>query len=219
MSEQKWKTDPKLYGCDRTEDGKKKLDYETTYVKEFLDADPLMDWPSFDRCKDLWFWAMRQAKLNHTRLKEMTVLDCGAKDGQFPEFLVPITKESLGVEISDPYVQYCQERKRPVIKGDVCNLPEDWTDKWDFTFSHHIIGLVEDIDKALSEMFRVTKPEGYILTCLDIPGNDRKHYSYIENESIFQKFYENNPCEVVFNGRWNEQNFAKEWVFYLKKYE
>ena len=68
-------------------------------------------------------------------------------------------------------------------------------------------------------MFRVTKPEGFMLVCNDIPGNEKKHFYYIENEIIFQKFYESHEGEVVFNGRWNEQNFAKEWVFYLKKYE
>lgn len=213
---QKWKTDPSLYGCERTEDGKKKLDYEKIYVDEFLNADPLRDWESIDRCKALWLWGLRIAKLNN-RVQEMSVLDCGAKDGQFTAWLEPMVKRSLGIEISEPYVKYCQERNRNVIYGDVCNMPEEWADRFDFVFSHHLLGLVPDYSKGLTEMFRVTKPGGYMLTCNDVPGNPKKHYSLIEDESIFQDFCMKNECEVLFNGRWNE-HMEKEWVLFVRKY-
>jgi len=213
---QKWKTDPTLHSCERV-GGKKKLEYGTTYVDEFLNSDPLRDWESIDRCKALWLWAQRTARLNHTRAMKMKVLDCGAKDGQFPEWLKDMVTESLGIEISEPYVNYCKERNRPVVYGDVCNLPQDWSNKWDFVFSHHLLGLTPDYWKGLTEMFRCTAPGGYMLTLNDVPGNPKKHYSLIEDDSIFQKFIEGHECEVIFNGRWNE-NFEKEWVLYVKKY-
>ena len=212
---QKWKSDPSLYGCDR-KDGKKVLDYKETYVGEFLNSDPLIDWPSFNRCKSLWMWAQRMAKLSYKDVKEMSVLDCGAKDGQFPEWLLTVAKDAIGIEISDPYVKYCQERKRPVVYGDVCHLPDEWTERFDFVFSHHLLGLVEDPNKAVEEMFRVAKPGGFILTLTDIPGNQRKHYSLIEDDSMFRDFP--HECKIVFNGRWNEMEYEKEWVFYIRKY-
>ena len=214
----RWKNMREITECPRIENGgqsNKQLDYRI-YSNLVLDQDPLRDWESITRCKELWQWGLRKARLNHTHALEMSVLDCGAKDGQFPEWLSPMVKESLGIEISDPYVQYCQEKNRPVIKGDVCNMPEEWTNKWDFVFSHHLLGLVPDYWKGLTEMFRATKK--YMLTLNSCPGNPKKHYSLIEDESIFQKFYEAHDCEVIFNGRWND-NFPDEWALFVKKWE
>lgn len=181
MVNQKWKKDPKLYDCKR-KGNKKDLDYYKTYIKEFLEQDELRDWESFERCKNLWNHCLSLVK---NPIKK--VLDCGTKDGQFPEWLVKQGYDAVGIEIADSYVKYAQDRGRPVVKGDVCKMEyEDNT--FDFVFSHHLLGLVEDYYKGLSEMFRITKVGGFMMTLNDVPGNPKKHYSYIKSMDTIMEY-------------------------------
>jgi len=220
--QQRWKVDPTLYSCETTRDGyqtKKMMDYESTYVNEFLNKDPMRDWESFDRCRALWFWGLRKAGLDHIAdVTKFNVLDCGTKDGQFPEFLDGIVDEVLGIELSMPYVEFANERNRPVVYGDVCKLTDwfDWRDHFDFVFSHHLLGLTPDYLGALEEMLAVTKKNGYMITCNDVPGNPKKHFSYIETSKIFDEFVSNSDVSVIHNDRWHP-DFAKEWVLFVQK--
>jgi ubiquinone/menaquinone biosynthesis C-methylase UbiE len=217
---QKWKTDPSLYNCPTKKVNnqiKKELDYKTTYVREFLDADPIRDWESIDRCKKLWDWTLKKLNMDYTKLsysewQTWKVLDCGTKDGQFPEWLNEIgCDQSIGIEISKPYVNYAKSKKRPVIWGNVCDI--DFEDNsFDVVFSHHLLGLTPDYYKALSEMYRVTRK--YMVTLNDVPGNPRKHYSYISSPNIYYKFIEEFKPEVIFNDYWRKD---KEWVMLIKK--
>ena len=185
---QKWKTDPSLYNCD-TVDNKgqinKKLNYDKIYVKEFLDSDPIKDWKSIERCIRLWefFYDLVGYKLDN----DAYVLDCGTKDGQFPEYLKSHGIKGIGIEISKPYVEYAKSLNRNVEYGDVCNLKyKDNT--FNVVFSHHLLGLVSDYRLALKEMMRVLSTYGYLVTLNDIPGNKRKHYSYIEDMNIIKEW-------------------------------
>ncbi len=219
---QKWKEDPNLHSCETEKDGyqeKKCLDYDDTYVEEFLNQDPLRDWESIDRCKALWFWSLRKAELDQVEdIKDFKVLDCGTKDGQFVEFLDGSVKESIGIEYSKPYVDYAKAKNRKVIWGDVCRLTDwfDWENHFDFVFSHHLLGLTADYLLALEEMLAVTRPGGWMVTCNDIPGNPRKHYSYIESSKIFNEFIFKSNLKVYHNERWSS-DFPREWVLLVKK--
>jgi len=188
---QKWKTDPKLHSCNTVDNNgqlNKELDYEKTYIKEFLDSDPIKDWESIDRCIKLWefFDDLVGYKLNPNK-SELFILDCGTKDGQFPEYLKLMDYKSIGIEISQQYVKYANSLNRNVEYGDVCNLKyKDNT--FDVVFSHHLLGLVSDYKLALKEMMRVLSTYGYLVTLNDIPGNKKKHYSYIEDISIVKNW-------------------------------
>jgi SAM-dependent methyltransferase len=188
MYQQKWKSDKELYDAPR-EDDKKTLDYYGTYVKEFLDADPIRDWESIARCIKLWdfFIDLPDVKLP----KKCSVLDCGTKDGQFPEYLVGKGYDTLGIEISKPYVEYAQGRGRPVEYGDVCNLELITDRSYNVAFAHHLLGLVPDYSTAYAEMIRVVKAGGYIVTLDNIPGNPRKHYQIVETQERLMEIIQN----------------------------
>lgn len=227
---QKWKIDSSLHSCER-KDGKKVLDYHSTYVDEFLNSDPIRDWESIDRCKYLWERFIKriceEEELTRKYVTECAldwkVLDCGTKDGQFPQWLRDIgIKDALGIEISQDYIYYARnDKNRPVIYGDVCNMPEEWSDRFTVVFSHHLLGLTPDYRKGLDEMWRVTEPGGYIITLNDVPGNPKKHYSLIEDATVFDEFIAE-PAddtffnEVLYNGYW-KQKFPKEWVMIIRK--
>jgi ubiquinone/menaquinone biosynthesis C-methylase UbiE len=226
---QKWKKDPTLYDCDRIDEGlqaKKKLDYYDVYVEEFLNSDPVRDWESIERCKMLWEWALRKIGDKEQMIDdfiwghatEWKVLDCGTKDGQFPEFLSELVGEAKGIEISSDYINFAQSKGRPVIYGDICSLPEEWTEVYDFVFSHHVLGLTNDYTRALEEMYRVVKPGGYMLTCNDVPGNPRKHFAYIRDSRVFDHFSLQYEPNVVYSKYWSE-DYIKEWVYLIQKPE
>jgi len=210
--EQKWKQDPSLYDCPRKE-GRKEMDYAGVYVDEFLSTDPLRDWESIDRCKVLWDWSMER-----TEGEIRKVLDCGTKDGQFPEWLVSKGIDAVGVEIAPEYVAWAKERNRPVEYGDVCSL-EYQDESFDMVFSHHLLGLVSNWYKGLSEMYRVVRKGGYLVTLNDIPGNKRKHYSYIGrmeevNNMLLRKEMAGN--HVVYKGT-NPNGMEPEKIIFLRK--
>jgi SAM-dependent methyltransferase len=213
---QKWKTDPKLYASPTVKDGyqvKKTLDYETTYVKEFLDSDPIRDWESIDRCRWLFNWCVKYLIDKKMDLEIDTILDCGTKDAQFPEIQRQEGYMSLGIELSESYVKYATKKGRPIMMMDVCNMTfED--NQFDFVFSHHLHGLTPDYLKALDEMYRVSKK--YMVALNQVPGNPRKHYSYIENPTIFYEFTEKHNCNVLHNG-YLETGIENEWVIFVEK--
>ena len=230
---QKWKTDVSLHSCKTVtkKDGQvvKKLDYETTYKDEFLESDPLRDWESIEGCKDLFkFCFNKTLGLSTKQLSELdySFLDCGTKDCQMPVWVNgSYGWKSKGVEISDSYVKYAKEKGRPIKKGDVCNLPEKYTGKWDVVFSHHLLGLVSDYYKGLTEMFRCVRPGGYLITMNHVPGNHKKHYSYISDISVYDRWLKRvglNPHEKIFYGQsplQKDNGVSREIIVFLKKLE
>ncbi len=197
---QKWKKDPSLYGCETIDNNgqiNKKLNYESVYVKEFLDSDPLKDWESIDRCIKLWDFFESKIEINNS----LKVLDCGTKDGQFTVYLNDLDHDCIGIEISESYVNFAKNLKRNVVYGDVCDLQFN-DNSFDVVFSHHLLGLVKDYRLALKEMIRVVDINGYVVTLNDIPGNKRKHYSYIDNMDVIRRWL-------------NEDDFPKNKIIYF----
>ena len=218
MAQQKWKTDKSLYNAPTFKENKqvkKQLDYDTIYRKEFLDSDPLRDWESIERCKWLWEWALDHLEfggLEHDPTN-WAILDVGTKDAQFPEWLREQGIMSLGLEYSEPYVRYAIEKGRPSYYGNACNMP--WGDNaFDFVFSHHLHGLLPDYLLGLKEMFRVSSK--YMLALNQVPGNPKKHYSYIDSSEIYEEFILSVNCEVLYND-YLDTGFNNEWVIFLMK--
>jgi len=213
MTDQRWKSDPALFDAETEQEGlqtKKKLDYDTTYVKEFLDSDPIRDWESIDRCKWLWEWSLDQIDESYI---DWVVLDVGTKDAQFPEWLREQGVMSMGIEYSEPYVKYAVGKGRPIEYGNACNMSYA-DDQYDYVFSHHLHGLLPDYLKGLQEMFRVSKK--YMIALNQVPGNPRKHFSYIDTPQIYNDFAESVDCEIIYND-FLETGFSNEWVIFLKK--
>ena len=220
MTEQRWKTDVALFDAPTEIDGeqvKKKLDYDSTYRKEFLDSDPLRDWESINRCIWLWEWAMDH--LQHGGIDidptEWAVLDVGTKDGQFPEWLRENSIMGLGLEYSEPYVQYALNKGRPVAYGNACAMEFD-DEAFEFVFSHHIHGLLPDYMVGLQEMFRVSSR--YMLALNQVPGNKRKHFSYIDSPQIYTDFIETVDADItVLYNDFLDTGFGNEYVLFLMK--
>lgn len=220
MTEQRWKTDVALFDAPTEKDGeqvKKKLDYDSTYRKEFLDSDPLKDWESIERCKWLWEWALEH--LEHGGIEcdptEWAVLDVGTKDGQFPEWLRENSIMGMGLEYSEPYVRYALNKGRPVEYGNACAMKYD-DGVFDFVFSHHVHGLLPDYMVGLQEMLRVSSR--YMIALNQVPGNKRKHFSYVDSPQIYTDFIENAEYDIdILYNDFLDTGFGNEWVIFLEK--
>jgi SAM-dependent methyltransferase len=221
---QNWKTDPELYDCDTIAEGgqeNKLLDYDNIYVEEFLNADPLRDWESIDRCVELFNFCIEKGmEIN----EDMVFLDCGSKDGQMIDWLRKEHNiEALGLEVSEPYVGYSNERGRLTVLGDMCCLPEEFSDKFDIVFAHHVLGLTRDYRGALSEMLRSIKIGGYLITLNHVPGNRRKHFSYIDSTNVYDTWFNTSlfkSIEMMYYGNNPHQkpgDSSKEVIIFMKK--
>jgi hypothetical protein len=216
----KWKNMNSITNCDTIKNDKqlnKKLDYEKTYKPNVLDADPIRDWESFERCKNLWEWSLKLIKIDPFKEENFKVLDIGTKDGQFCDYLQKNGLISLGLEISETYVEYAQKLGRPVKWGNVCD--ENWKyQDWNYVFSHHVLGLTPSYKQSLENMWSATAKNGFMITLNDVPGNKRKHYSYIDNASIFSDFIveHREEIKIIWNGYWNKE-LPSEYVFFIRK--
>lgn len=220
----KWREIPELRDCERyrTPDGqlRKDIDYYEDYLDPFLDSDPVRDWESFERCKRLFQFC--EEKVGGFE-EGSYILDCGTKDGQFPEWLCEIGHDAVGIEIADSYINYAISRGRPVEFGDVCDLDFE-SETFDIVFSHHLLGLVSDYFIGMSEMFRVLKPGGYFITLNGIPGNPKKHFNVIESTGVYDVWLtkrELNPHTMIFYDQnpyqQNKEAEEKEIIIFMRK--
>jgi len=207
---QKWKTDKNLYDCKRDKNNNKEMDYYDEYVSNFLACDPLRNWESVSRCVDLWKFFIN--KVDSKELKY--VLDVGTKDGQFTQYLNDNGFDCQGIEIDQQYVQFAQEKNRNVVFGDVTNLNRP-DGSVEVVFAHHVLGLCPSFLSAYTEMMNVTNR--YVVTLDSIPGNKRKHYSYMDSKDELTGILEKiSPHKVIYCDYWNKER-PTELVTILEK--
>ncbi len=90
------------------------------------------------------------------------VLEVGAGTGLIMGRLADRAKRITGLDISRGMLAGAAKRGLEVVQGSATDLPfEDET--FDLTYSLKVLAHVPDIEKALSEMARVTRPGGYVV--------------------------------------------------------
>jgi len=90
------------------------------------------------------------------------VLELGCGTGLILARVAEVADEAVGIDLSEGMAQHARERGLDVHIGSVCQLPfED--DEFDLTYSFKVLAHVPDIDAALREAARVTKPGGHLL--------------------------------------------------------
>lgn len=90
------------------------------------------------------------------------VLEIGCGTGLILRRVEPIAKRAVGMDLSEGMLEKARERGLEVYKANATDLPfED--DSFDVVYSFKVLAHVEDINKALQEMSRVTRPGGVLL--------------------------------------------------------
>ena len=90
------------------------------------------------------------------------VLELGCGTGLILARVAEIADQVVGIDLSEGMAQQARERGLDVHIGSVCDLPFD-DDEFDLTYSFKVLAHIPDIDAALREAARVTRPGGHLL--------------------------------------------------------
>lgn len=90
------------------------------------------------------------------------VLEVGCGTGLILERLAPHARQAWGIDLSAGMVERAAARGLPVVLGSVTDLPFA-DDTFDLVCSFKVLAHVPDIDRALREVTRVTRPGGHML--------------------------------------------------------
>lgn len=91
-----------------------------------------------------------------------TVLEVGCGTGTLLQTVASAAREAVGVDISHEMLVHARRKGLLVSQADACRLPFGDA-MFDVTYSMKVLPHVEDIDAALDEIARVTRPGGNII--------------------------------------------------------
>jgi ubiquinone/menaquinone biosynthesis C-methylase UbiE len=90
------------------------------------------------------------------------LLEVGCGTGLLLERLAKLSKSARGIDLSEGMLERARERGLDVRHGSALDLP--YADaSFDVTCSFKVLAHVDPIERALSEMIRVTRPGGVVL--------------------------------------------------------
>ena len=129
--------------------------------------------------------------LEHTHelgLKDKCFLDVGCRDGYSLEIVKHHGFKTVkGVELTKFYVDKAKKLGRNVVQGDIHNLKIK-SNSYDLVFCRHVIEHTHNPFKALKELYRVLKPEGFLFISFPTEIIPRgKHVCAIPNKKVFKK--------------------------------
>lgn len=90
------------------------------------------------------------------------LLECGCGTGLLLERFSGFARRAVGIDLSPGMLERARARGLEVHEGSVTSLPFDDA-SFDVTCSFKVLAHVRDIEVALSEMLRVTRPGGMVL--------------------------------------------------------
>lgn len=94
--------------------------------------------------------------------RDARVLELGCGTGLILGPVSEVASEAIGIDLSERMVQRAQERGLDARIGNLCTLPFE-SERFDLTYSFKVLAHVPDIDSALREAARVTRPGGHLL--------------------------------------------------------
>jgi ubiquinone/menaquinone biosynthesis C-methylase UbiE len=104
--------------------------------------------------------------------KGARVLELGCGTGLILERVAPIAREAIGIDLSEGMALRAKERGLQVRIGHIDDLPFD-DDRFDLTYSLKVLAHVPEVESAIREAVRVTRPGGFVLLELYNPWSLR----------------------------------------------
>lgn len=94
--------------------------------------------------------------------KDRDVLEIGCGTGLILRHVAPVARRAVGLDLSEGMLQKAQERGLETVKGSATELPFD-DHEFDLVYSFKVLSHVPDLDRALAEAARVTRPGGELM--------------------------------------------------------
>lgn len=122
------------------------------------------------------------------RENKISILDTGCRDGWVLDFLNSLGyTKVIGIELLQEYVDYCKERGRTVVFGDLHKIPFQ-DEHFDFVYCRHVLEHCLDPVLVLNELMRVAKNGGAVYCSFPLEGNIfGKHTTSIPNINSVHK--------------------------------
>jgi ubiquinone/menaquinone biosynthesis C-methylase UbiE len=98
--------------------------------------------------------------LPHARQSDVLEVGCGT--GLILQKVAKVANRAVGMDLSAGMLEKARERGLEVVKANATDLPFD-DNSFDLVYSFKVLAHVEDIDTALREMARVTRPGGRLV--------------------------------------------------------
>lgn len=103
-----------------------------------------------------------EARIAEPYARDASVLELGCGTGLILERVARVAKEAIGIDFSEGMAVRAQKRGLDVRIGSVCDLPFP-DDRFELTYSFKVLAHVPNIETALREASRVTKPGGHLV--------------------------------------------------------
>lgn len=130
------------------------------------------------------------------------ILDAGCGSGIFTEPLVTAGAGITGIDVSRPMLEWAEKRlpEHQFLAADMCDLP--FADgHFDKTVSVTALEFIEDAQRAMDEMWRVTKPGG-LMVVATLNGKSpwaarRRAKAAADKDSLFNHAWFRTPDELA----------------------
>lgn len=123
------------------------------------------------------------AALQKCKGRKMLELGCGT--GHWTRFFVEKEFELTATDISDAMLKHAKQKQlnAAIVKADAENLPFE-NESFDVVASITMMEFVRDQNKVLAEIYRVLKPNGYVL--LGGLNSNSELAKNVANDSVFK---------------------------------
>jgi SAM-dependent methyltransferase len=112
----------------------------------------------------------------------LSVLDVGCGEGRLGKALIAVGYDVVGVDL-DPVMVKLASEHQPSQVADATALPFE-PQQFDAVVNVHVLMELEDVDRALAEMARVTRLGGKVVTVIEHPfASGRKVESYSRSQT------------------------------------
>ena len=127
--------------------------------------------------KAIWDWLQKQADLSEASCRDAmlvlcqrvsslsTILDCGCSDGEFTARVAEAVKaaRSVGIDVVPGQIAAARTRGIEGIVGSLDGGLPLANESVDVVVASHVIEHVANTDTLVKELYRVLKPDGYII--------------------------------------------------------
>lgn len=120
---------------------------------------------TYDRGRDVGYHALVdriEASIVVEHARGMRVLEVGCGTGLVLEKIAPVAASAVGVDLSAGMIARARGRGLEVVRGSATALPFA-SSSFDVVCSFKVLAHVPDIERALVEIARVTRPGGVML--------------------------------------------------------
>lgn len=149
---------------------------------------------------------------------DKVILDYACGIGQVGRMLKERGADVVGIDVSEKLLQVARKYIK-VQNADAKNLPFE-ENTFDYVLAFMVLHVIDDVDKALSEIHRVLKPNGKLYFGIVNPKSEKwdlqKGTSYIDRKTYGQIEDRSWVFNLIDGRRFDEHYIHRPWRWYRR---